>query len=224
MQQLTTKQKMYLVRLYQCLQRQPNPRVDICIPLTQLADVVMDAYSNALTNVKRLETMHLLNRSADGKVGFSGEGLTVAQHLIFRWRVVEIFLVNVIGLDWTDLEPETAQLYSIGSDKLIDRMWETAGRPPSSPFGEPIDPTLSAPQQTEYALASAPAQQVYTITRIITRDSLQLQRLHEIQLLPNQTLHLLDRRDQTGTVQLRVAQEQHVVARVLAEIIMVRKA
>lgn len=224
MQRLTTKQKLYLVRLHQCIQRQPNPRFDVCIALTQLADAVFDAYSNVLTNVKRLETAQLLKRSENSEVGFRAEGLTLAHPLIYRWHVVEAFLVNVMSLQWDEVENEVVRLYNTGSDRLINRMWKAAGSPQFSPFGEPIDPTLPSANWTEHALHTAPAQQRYTITRIITRDTLQLNRLDELRLLPGQTLHLLDRRAQTGTVQLRIAHEQYVLDRTLAEGVLVRES
>jgi DtxR family transcriptional regulator, Mn-dependent transcriptional regulator len=221
MQQLTTKQKMYLVRLYQCLRRRPNPQFDICIPLTQLADAMLDAYSNAVTNVKRLEKARCFIRSENGEVGFTLDGLAIAYGLIYRWHVVETFLLNVIGLEWDDLEDEVARLYATGSDQLIERMWQVAGKPQFSPFGEPMHPAQPGCTWAEYALDSAPTEQTYRVTRIITRDPLQLHRLDELGLLPGQKLHLQNRREQTGTVQLRIEHEQYVLERTLAEVTLV---
>jgi DtxR family Mn-dependent transcriptional regulator len=65
-------------------------------------------------------------------------GRRIALHVLRRHRLVELFLVRVMGLDWTEVHDEAERLEHAVSDRLIARIDEMLGHPGTDPHGDPI--------------------------------------------------------------------------------------
>ncbi|MDF1850036.1 MAG: metal-dependent transcriptional regulator [Verrucomicrobiales bacterium] len=66
------------------------------------------------------------------------DGESAALRVVRRHRLIELFLVQVMAMDWTEVHEEAEQLEHVVSDRLIDRMDEMLGRPTRDPHGDPI--------------------------------------------------------------------------------------
>lgn len=76
-------------------------------------------------------------------VPYSGVHLTeagrrLALHVLRRHRLVELFLVQVLGMSWSEVHEEAEELEHAVSDRLIERMDEMLGFPSVDPHGDPI--------------------------------------------------------------------------------------
>jgi DtxR family Mn-dependent transcriptional regulator len=74
---------------------------------------------------------------------YSGVRLTEAGNRLAaararRHRLIELFLVQIMGMDWTEVHPEAELLEHAVSDRLIERMDEMLGFPAVDPHGDPI--------------------------------------------------------------------------------------
>jgi DtxR family Mn-dependent transcriptional regulator len=74
---------------------------------------------------------------------YSGVSLTVAGrqlalHVLRRHRLVELFLVRVMGMNWSEVHEEAELLEHFVSERLIERMDEMLGHPEVDPHGDPI--------------------------------------------------------------------------------------
>ena len=58
--------------------------------------------------------------------------------MLRRHRIVETFLVETLGLDWTEIHQEAEELEHAISDKVLDRLDKFLGRPEFDPHGDPI--------------------------------------------------------------------------------------
>ena len=58
--------------------------------------------------------------------------------MLRRHRLIELFLVKVMDMSWTEVHDEAEQLEHAASDRLIARMDEMLGRPEVDPHGDPI--------------------------------------------------------------------------------------
>jgi DtxR family transcriptional regulator, Mn-dependent transcriptional regulator len=63
---------------------------------------------------------------------------TVTMHVLRRHRLIELFLVQVMGMDWSEVHSEAEELEHAVSDRLIERMDEMLGHPSVDPHGDPI--------------------------------------------------------------------------------------
>ena len=55
-----------------------------------------------------------------------------------RHRLIELFLVRVMGYSWEEVHDEAELLEHVVTDRLIDRIDEMLGRPETDPHGDPI--------------------------------------------------------------------------------------
>ncbi|MDH4408129.1 MAG: metal-dependent transcriptional regulator [Verrucomicrobiales bacterium] len=65
-------------------------------------------------------------------------GVTEAIKVVRRHRLIETFLVEVMGLDWAEVHEEAEILEHVISDRLLDRINEMLGEPTHDPHGDPI--------------------------------------------------------------------------------------
>jgi len=65
-------------------------------------------------------------------------GTAEALKVVRRHRLIELFLVEVMGLDWSEVHEEAEVLEHVISDRLLDRIDEMLGAPTRDPHGDPI--------------------------------------------------------------------------------------
>lgn len=71
-------------------------------------------------------------------VSLKPRGRTEAMRVVRRHRLIELFLVEVMGLDWAEVHEEAEILEHVVSDRLLDRIDEMLGHPTRDPHGDPI--------------------------------------------------------------------------------------
>ena len=74
----------------------------------------------------------------------SASGEKLAGLVLRRHRLVELFLVQVMGMSWAEVHDEAEQLEHVVSERLIERIDEMLGRPTHDPHGDPIPNTDGA--------------------------------------------------------------------------------
>src|SRR5574338_888428 len=104
----------------------------------QLANAVGVTPGTATTKVKTLAESGLVNYEPYAGVALTRAGRRLAALVLRRHRLVELFLVTVMGLRWDEVHDEAELLEHVVSDRLIDRMDEMLGRPEVDPHGDPI--------------------------------------------------------------------------------------
>ncbi len=65
-------------------------------------------------------------------------GVVEAMKVVRRHRLIELFLVEAMGLDWSEVHEEAEILEHVISDRLLDRIDEMLGNPTHDPHGDPI--------------------------------------------------------------------------------------
>ncbi|MBL9030983.1 MAG: metal-dependent transcriptional regulator [Phycisphaerae bacterium] len=106
--------------------------------ITRIAAVVGVTPSTATTMVKRLDRAGLARYERYGAVRLTAKGRRAASDVLRRHRIVELFLVQIVGLDWSEVHAEAERLEHAISPRLLDRLDEMLGRPRSDPHGDPI--------------------------------------------------------------------------------------
>jgi len=135
----------YLKRIYVAQQADRKSRV----PTGQIATGLGVTPGTATAMIKTLADSGLVNYEAYSGVRLTDAGKHLAMHVIRRHRLVETFLVAVMGMNWSEVHAEAEILEHAVSERLIERMDEMLGRPASDPHGDPI-PTARG----EFATAS----------------------------------------------------------------------
>ena len=111
---------------------------DGLVPMGHLAMGMGVTPGTATTMVKALADSGLVHYAPYAGVRLTRAGERLAALVIRRHRLIELFLVQVIGLRWDEVHDEAEQLEHVVSDRLIERMDEMLGRPEVDPHGDPI--------------------------------------------------------------------------------------
>src|SRR5213596_1381498 len=111
------------------------------VPMCQVAASLGVTPGTATTMVKALAESGLAEYEPYSGVRLSSAGEKLAGLVLRRHRLVELFLVQVMGMSWAEVHEEAEQLEHAVSDRLIDRIDEMLGRPTHDPHGDPIPDT-----------------------------------------------------------------------------------
>src|SRR5215510_2647144 len=92
----------------------------------------------ATTMVKALAESGLAEYEPYSGVRLTRSGEKLAGRVLRRHRLVELFLVQVMGMSWTEVHEEAEQLEHAVSDRLIERIDDMLGHPSTDPNGDTI--------------------------------------------------------------------------------------
>lgn len=106
--------------------------------ITGLARRMGVAPSTASENVTRLVEAGLLEHDPYRAVTLSPEGRRRAMAMVRRHRLLETYLVEVLGFEWDEVHAEAEVLEHAVSDRLLDRLDVALGHPERDPHGDPI--------------------------------------------------------------------------------------
>lgn len=104
--------------------------------------------STASDAIRKLTEQGLLEHAPYGAVTLTEVGRAHAVAMVRRHRLIETFLVDVLGYRWDQVHDEAETLEHAVSDLMIDRIDEHLGRPDRDPHGDPIpgaDGSVSRP-------------------------------------------------------------------------------
>src|SRR6187397_2868131 len=159
----------YLKAIYQA--QLPLERRGDLVPMGQLAGALGVVPGTATTMVKTLAESGLVKYEPYAGVRLTGSGEKLAALVVRRHRLIELFLVKVMGMSWTEVHDEAEHLEHAVSDRLIDRIDEMLGRPQVDPHGDPIpdaDGTVARP--TYDTLMTCPLNQPMRVSRVSDQD------------------------------------------------------
>src|SRR3982751_1775061 len=108
------------------------------VPMGQVASALGVTPGTATTRVKALAESGLAEYEPYSGVRLSASGERLAGLVLRRHRLVELFLVQVMGMSWADVHDDAEQLEHVVSERLIDRIDEMLGRPTHDQHGDPI--------------------------------------------------------------------------------------
>src|SRR4030088_3250396 len=111
---------------------------DRLVPMGSIAATLSVTPGTATTMVKALAESGLAEYEPYSGVRLSPAGEKLAGLVLRRHRLVELFLVQVMGMSWAEVHDEAEQLEHVVSDRLIELMDAMLGRPTHDPHGDPI--------------------------------------------------------------------------------------
>lgn len=88
--------------------------------------------------LSRLVDAGLVTHRPYGKVELTETGRRYAVTMVRRHRLLETFLVQVLGYGWDEVHEEADSLEHAVSDKMVDRIDEYLGHPTADPHGDSI--------------------------------------------------------------------------------------
>src|SRR5690349_7624381 len=141
------------------------------VPMGQVASALGVTPGTATTMVKALAESGLAEYEPYSGVRLSAAGERLAGLVLRRHRLVELFLVQVMGMRWDEVHDDAEQLEHVVSERLIERIDEMLGRPTHDPHGDPIPgPDGSVAQRHLENLLTCPTGRQLRVVRITDQD------------------------------------------------------
>ncbi|MBC8170178.1 MAG: metal-dependent transcriptional regulator [Anaerolineae bacterium] len=220
---LSAKMRDYLVEIYRLSTRSRDEHHYVSTSvLADLLDVTAPAVNRM---VSRLKELQLLQHEPYQGIRLTESGKREALIKLRQHRIVEVFLVNVMGFQWHEIYEEAGRMSSELSDPLAQRMLEMAGEPHYCPHGEPIPtPEGTIEILNDCLLTEAPVAKTLQLTRVLTRESDRLSYVAALGLVPGAELQLIHAAPFNGPMQLKLKDEYRIIGHNLAELIKVIEA
>src|SRR5688572_22318693 len=108
---------------------QINTPADALVSMGKLAAAMGVVPGTATSMVKALADAGLVEYEPRGGARLTRGGEQLALHVLRRHRLVELFLVKVLGLDWSEVHDEAEELEHAISDKVLAKIDEFLNYP-----------------------------------------------------------------------------------------------
>lgn len=170
--------------------------------IAESAGVRLSTVSDAL---RKLSDLELIEHARYGSVVLTELGCQHAIAMIRRHRLIETFLVQMLGYEWDEVHAEADRLEHAVSDDLITRLDRVLDFPTRDPHGDPIpgaDGRVHRPDAVVLSEITAPAR--VRVERIKDSDNEMLQYFASRGLVVDTELTLLQQEPYAETVSVRV--------------------
>jgi DtxR family Mn-dependent transcriptional regulator len=173
------------------------------VPMGQVAAALNVTPGTATTMVKALAESGLAEYEPYSGVRLTAAGEKLAVLVLRRHRLVELFLVQVMGMSWDEVHEEAEQLEHVVSERLIERIDQMLGRPTHDPHGDPI-PTAEGTITPKHldSLLTCPVGTPLRVTRIADQDPAFLRFIESNGLKPGQSIEVESRDTAADSVRL----------------------
>jgi DtxR family Mn-dependent transcriptional regulator len=181
------------------------------VPMGHLANAVGVAPGTATTMVKTLADSGLVEYEPYAGVALTAAGQKLAALVLRRHRLIELFLVRMMGYSWDEVHDEAEQLEHAVSERLIDRIDEMLGRPETDPHGDPIPNAEGlVKQQDSQTLLTCPLDRIVIVTRVIDQDRDFLRFIEQHHLKPGEAIEVEARDAAADSVRVRGRNDQRI--------------
>jgi DtxR family Mn-dependent transcriptional regulator len=124
----------YIKAIY-TLQRE-SPTGDASV--TKLAHLLGVTNGTVTAMGHKLKDAGFIRAEKYGGMKLTAKGCRLALDVIRRHRLIEVFLVDVLKFDWSEVHDEAERLEHAMSPKLMERLDAFLGHPSIDPHGDPI--------------------------------------------------------------------------------------
>ena len=215
----TDSMQEYLAEAYRIAYYQPD---EPFVTTSSLAEEMRVSAPAVTRMVQRLKHAGYLEHAPYRGIRLTDAGEREALANIRRHRLVECFLVDVMGFGWHEVHDDADDLGLVVSDLLVDKIDEMSGFPKRCPHGEPIPSADGVmPRVTDYPLSEVEVGHEYVISRVHTHDEHRLRYFTELRLEPGKRFRLVMRAPFKGPLQLQVDGQTHFIGHELAGVLRV---
>jgi len=195
----TRAQQDYLKALY-LLHGDQRP-----VPTRELAQRLGISSPSVSEMVARLTAQGLVEHDRYHGQQLTREGRKVALELVRHHRLLEMFLVQVLGYSWDEVHDEAERLEHVMSERMEKRIFELLGRPELDPHGHAI-PSVSGKVRSlsERPLSECKAGEKVVVQGVSDEDAGRLRELERRGLLPGTKIEVMAVSEFEGPIDVRI--------------------
>lgn len=189
---------------------------------TRIAEALDVSSASATNMIKRLAKMGLVDYQSYKGASLTASGKKIALEIIRHHRLLELYLLEVMGYSWDEVHEEAEKLEHHISEQFEDKIAELLDNPTHDPHGDPI-PTKDGimPKMEAETLSEAEEGLHYMVSRVKNQDPELLRYLEKIGLLPGAKLLIKQKNPFKGPITLTIEDDEQVLGHEVAEHILV---
>lgn len=176
------------------------------VPMGRVAATLGVVPGTTTTMMKALDDAGLVKYEPRVGVRLTTAGENLALHILRRHRLIELFLVRILGMDWSEIHNEAEQLEHAISDQVLEKIDALLGHPAADPHGDPIPTAEGALDQPKLdSLCDCPLHQSVCIARIADQSPEFLHFIDQNGLKPGVELLLKERDPAADAITVRIS-------------------
>lgn len=196
----------YLAEIYRLQEDSPT------VNTTSLADRLNVSAPAVPRMLRRLKSAGYVKHIPYQGVELTDLGRQEALREIRRHRILEVFLVNVMGFTWDEAHEHAESLGQGLNDALAERMAEMAKHPTRCPHGEPIpDPSGNLEEPDDMVLINLGVGFQGVISRVRTHEPEKLKYFASLGIVPQAEFEITGRAPFNGPMRLRLGRDEIVL-------------
>ncbi len=202
----------YTKAIYALEQRDEQP-----VSTNAIAERLSVTAASASGMVKRLGELGLVEHEPYHGVSLTDSGRRVALEVMRHHRLLELYLVQSLGVPWDRVHEEAEVLEHVLSEELEEVIARKLGNPTHDPHGDPI-PTreLQIEETTTESLESLQTGARGTFVRVSDSEPEMLRYLAQRGIAPGAQLEVVDRQPFGGPLFVRFGHSVHALGGELA--------
>ncbi len=167
--------------------------------------------------VKRLDDLGLVEHRPYRGVSLTDEGRRVALEVMRHHRLLELYLVESLGMSWDRVHEEAEMLEHVLSEELEELIAAKLGHPTRDPHGDPI-PTreLTIEEGPTESLQNLEAGSNGVFARVSDSDPDMLRFLAQRGIAPGAQFEVIEKQPFDGPLFVRFGNDVHVLGGSLA--------
>lgn len=196
----------YLAEIYRL--QEDDPTVSTTV-LAERLDVSAPAVPRML---KRLRNAGFISHEPYKGFFLTELGVEEALKELRRHRILEVFLVNVMGFTWEEAHEHADDLGKGLNDAVVERMDKMTNSPRRCPHGEPIpDKDGVLPKIEDVCIINLGVGAKGEVSRVRTHDPEKLKYFASLKLTPGMPFEIVGRAPFNGPMRLRVERDDVVL-------------
>jgi DtxR family transcriptional regulator, Mn-dependent transcriptional regulator len=202
----------YAKAIYSLQERSPD-----AVSTNAIAERLGVTPASASGMVKRLGELGLVDHIPYKGVTLTEQGRRVALEVMRHHRLLELYLVESLGVPWDRVHEEAEVLEHVLSEELEELIAAKLGDPTHDPHGDPI-PTRDLVLETvpTVSLQSMDAGSTGTFSRVSDSDPDMLRFLADRGIAPGDRFEVIEKQPFDGPLFVRFGDDVHVLGGALA--------
>lgn len=215
--QISFTMREYLAEIYRLQENEPT------VSTTSLAER-LDVSAPAVPRMlKRLKSAGFVKHVPYQGVELTDLGRVEALREIRRHRLLEVFLVEIMGFTWGEAHDHSHDMGKGLNDIVVERMATMTSQPLYCPHGEPI-PTADGEVEelNDTPVLNLPIGFKGKISRVRTHDAEKLMYLADNGFVPHTPIEILGRAPFNGPMRFRIGRNEPVLGMELTKTLWVQ--
>jgi DtxR family transcriptional regulator, Mn-dependent transcriptional regulator len=202
----------YLAEIYRLQEDEPT------VSTTSLADRLNVSAPAVPRMLKRLKSAGFVKHVPYQGVVLTELGREEALKELRRHRILEVFLVKIMGFTWDEAHEHSDDLGQGLNDVLTQRMAEMSHFPTRCPHGEPIpDEEGNLPPINDICIMNLSVGHKGVVSRVRTHDLEKLRYFATLNLVPGTEFEIVGRAPFNGPMRLRIGRDEIVIGAELTQ-------